>query len=71
MTQAQFKPLAIPAAEAFRAIGIGSSKGWQLIALGELDARKIGRRTVVTTESLDRFMDRLPRVKSRSAPDVL
>ena len=38
----------------------GRTKLYQLIALGLLDARKLGRRTLVTDESLRRFLAGLP-----------
>ena len=40
--------------------GCGRTKLYQLIALGFLDARKLGRRTLVTDESLRRFLAGLP-----------
>ncbi|MBD0275812.1 MAG: DNA-binding protein [Acetobacteraceae bacterium] len=40
--------------------GCGRTKIYHLIALGLLDARKLGRRTLVTDESLRRFLAGLP-----------
>lgn len=40
--------------------GCGRTKLYQLIAQGLLDARKLGRRTLITDESLRRFLASLP-----------
>ena len=40
--------------------GCGRTKIYQLIALKVLDARKLGRRTLLTDESLRRFLAGLP-----------
>lgn len=45
--------------DARRAIGIGRTKLYDLINAGEIDAFKIGRRTLVEPESVRRFVDRL------------
>ena len=42
--------------------GCGRTKLYGLIANGQLDARKLGRRTLITDESLRRFLASLPRV---------
>jgi hypothetical protein len=52
--------------------GISRSRAHELIADGILDARKIGRLTVVTAESVDRYLDSLPPAPIRrraTAPD--
>lgn len=36
-------PLALPPKQAFAAIGIGITKGYELIAAGDLETFKIGR----------------------------
>ena len=41
-------------------MGIGRSFVYELIAGGHLDARKLGRRTVVTAESIRRYVDSRP-----------
>ena len=62
-----FGPLLVPPDTAFQALGIGRTKGWELIRDGRLLARKIGSRTVVEAESIRRFAAALPRA-GRSAP---
>jgi predicted DNA-binding transcriptional regulator AlpA len=42
------------------ACGFGNTKFWQLVKEGHFDVRKIGRATVVTDESLQRFVKNLP-----------
>ncbi len=51
---------------AFAALGIGRTKGYQLIKNGELIARKLGTRTVVEAESIRRFAAGLPRAGGAS-----
>ncbi len=56
------RPLA-PDAMAYRvpqvaeSLGVSESKVWKLIAQGELQARKIGRSTVIRTEDLKAYLD--------------
>lgn len=52
------KPIAIPPKDAFTAIGVGVTKGYELINAGELEAFKIGRATRITTASIDAFVAR-------------
>jgi excisionase family DNA binding protein len=59
-------PLLYTAAAAKTAIGCGNTKFYELIADGELDARKMGSRTMITAESLKRYVESLPRIEPRS-----
>lgn len=45
-------------------IGHGRSFLYELIKQGKVDARKSGRRTVLTVESLQRYVDSLPKVEA-------
>lgn len=47
--------------EAQHALGIKHSKFWELVKTGCFDVRKMGRRTLITAESLRRFADDLPK----------
>lgn len=47
--------------EVQHALGIGHSKFWELVKAGVFDVRKIGRRTLITAESLRRFAADLPK----------
>jgi hypothetical protein len=55
------RPLLVPTERAFRALGIGRTKGFELIRDGRLVARKIGSKTLVEVESMRRFAASLPR----------
>jgi hypothetical protein len=46
--------------EAKAALGIGTSKLYDLINNGTLDARRFGKRTYVTAESIEQFIAALP-----------
>ena len=47
-------------------LSIGLSKLHELIRSGHLDARKIGRRTVITTASIQKFVEELPRALAKA-----
>lgn len=51
--------LLVTTQEGFRAIGISQSKGYQLLAAGELESVKIGRATRIPADSLRAYVDRL------------
>lgn len=46
--------------ETARALSCGRTTVYGLIADGKLDTRKLGRRTLVTAESVRRLVDSLP-----------
>ncbi len=56
-----FARVLLPAEETFTVLGIGRTKGFELIRKGDLIARKIGSRTLVEVESIRRFVAGLPR----------
>jgi hypothetical protein len=47
--------------EVERKFGLPKSRQLELIARGELDARKLGSRTFITTQSVLELIDRLPK----------
>ncbi len=55
-----FGPLLIPKRQAFAAIGVGNTKGHELINAGLLVARKLGARTLIEAESLRSYAAGLP-----------
>jgi excisionase family DNA binding protein len=57
------EPLAVSPKVAFAAIGVGVTKGYELINSGELDAVKLGRSTRITWESVKRLIERSPRIR--------
>jgi hypothetical protein len=54
-----------PKREAYNQIGVGTTKGDELVATGQLDARKIGKKVVITDERLDRYAESLPKADIR------
>jgi hypothetical protein len=49
-------------------INQSKSTAWQLLRSGAVDARKIGRRTVVLTQDALAYLEQLPRKESVSQP---
>ena len=60
------EPLAVPPKIAFAAIGVGNTRGYELINEGSLEAFKIGRSTRVTWDSVKRLVEAAPRVAKAS-----
>jgi hypothetical protein len=54
-------PAMLPILAACRYAGFARSRLYLEIKAGRIDARKAGRRTLVTRESLDAFLATLPR----------
>lgn len=52
-------PLLWQLPEAFERIGIGRSKGYELIAQGDLHVVKIGRRSLIAETELQRYVSTL------------
>ena len=52
---------------ACQAIPCGRTKLYQLIAAGQLDAKKLGNKTIITRGSLVRLVDSLPTADIRRA----
>lgn len=61
------EPLAIPPKDAFAAIGVGITKGYELINSGELETFKIGRSTRITTASIRGYVARQLAASHREA----
>jgi excisionase family DNA binding protein len=53
-------PLAVGIAEAVRMIGLGRTSIYAAISAGKLKTRKAGRRTLIETAALRRFVETLP-----------
>ena len=60
------EPVAVTPKVAFAAIGVGITKGYQLINSGQLEAVKIGRSTRVTWASVKRLIEFAPRITTAS-----
>ena len=56
---AMSEPLLHQLPEAFRRIGVGRSKGYQLIAQGDLHTVRIGRRVLIAESELRRYVQTL------------
>jgi hypothetical protein len=52
---AYFPSLLVPLEPAFRAIGVRRTKGYALIASGQLTMVKVGRKSLITADSLRQF----------------
>ena len=52
---------------AARAMSVGRNKVYDEIAAGRLDARKVGRRTVITRAAIQAWFDTLPRISTSAA----
>ena len=52
-------PIAVRPKDGFAAIGVGVTKGYELIGSGDLKTIKIGRATRITVESIQAFVAKL------------
>ncbi len=52
--------IGVPPAEGFRMLGIGRTKGYDLVKSGQLRIYKMGRRSILKVEELRSFIDNLP-----------
>lgn len=59
----RLEALAMPAHQAFAALGVGRTTGFKLIADGKLTALKLGGKTIITLGEMRRFLDSLPKVR--------
>ena len=59
-------PIVVTIPGATKLTGLGRNVIYQLIGAGVLDARKSGRRTVLTTASLKAYVESLPRATIRA-----
>lgn len=51
-------PIAVPPKAAWAALGIGKTKGWELVQRGELKTFKVDGATRVTVASIREFVER-------------
>ncbi len=61
----EFIPLALSISEAVRAAGLGRTFLYQAIGAGKLRTKKAGRRTLIETSELRRFIAELPASSSK------
>lgn len=50
--------LTVPISVFCEVVGIGRSTAFDLIRRGEIDVVRIGRKTLITTDSIQRLLDR-------------
>jgi len=63
-------PILLSIPHACRALGVGRSKLYELIAAGELSVRKCGRKSLILRTEVVALADRLPVVPRRTAEVV-
>ena len=56
-------------ADAARALGIGRSTLFGLLARGEIKARKLGTRTLISAAELNRYVESLPEAQFHAHND--
>jgi len=61
------EPMVLGVKDAATFIGLSKSRLYELIADGQIDARKLGARTVVPTSSLRAFVEAAPRLQAEAA----
>ncbi len=66
--RSKIEPLAYTIEGAREASGLARSRLFLLIASGELEARKAGRRTLILGNSLRAYLDQLPSVGGGPRP---
>lgn len=54
----ELEPITVRTKDAFNALGVGVTKGYELISAGELEVIKIGRATRITVASLKAMVAR-------------
>ena len=69
MASSSESSVAFNVAGACRALGVGRSSLYLLMAAGKLDARKLGGRTIVTATSLRAYVEGLPRASLKGAAE--
>lgn len=60
----QIEPLVLGVKDAAAYVGLSRSRVYELIADGSIEARKLGSRTVVPTESLKAFVAASPLLRN-------
>ena len=60
------QPIAVTFPGATSRTGIARTKLYELVGAGVLEARKCGRRTLILTDSLDRYVASLPPASIRA-----
>jgi len=61
------EPLGLPPKEGFAFIGVGNTKGYELLAAKEIEFYKVGKATRITTASLKAYVARRVAAQARKA----
>jgi excisionase family DNA binding protein len=61
-------PICYSATDAARALGIGRTRLYELLSSGQLDARKLGKRTLISADSVNRLAKGTPDRRSNGIP---
>ncbi len=64
------EPILYTLPEAKRVSGHGITRLYELMGAGVLDARKAGSRTLITAESLRRYLESLPKADIRTGREA-
>ena len=63
----QLEPMVLGVKDAAAYIGLSKSRLYELIGENQIEARKLGARTVVPLASLKAFVDAAPRLQAEAA----
>ncbi len=63
MSNTSSLPISASVDEAVRLSGLSKTDLYALLAAGTIDARKRGRKTLIMVDSLQRYIESLPRAK--------
>lgn len=63
----QIEPMVLGVKDAAAFIGLSKSRLYELIGEKQIDARKLGARTVVPVASLKAFVEAAPRLQAEAA----
>jgi excisionase family DNA binding protein len=66
MQSATLRPITVRRREAASMLGIGTSLLDELIASGQIDAKKSGKNLLIVVASLEEYVSRLPAAKLNS-----
>lgn len=58
--RASCEPVAVRVDEAGRRLGVGRDKVYQLLRMGLLEGRKLGKATLIPVAGIERFLSQLP-----------
>lgn len=58
MGEKEVEPITVRPKDGFEAVGVGVTKGYELISSGELEVIKIGRATRITVASINAMVTR-------------